>query len=54
MIKTHYDIRAARILMARQTYMIRKMGEANGSLPSPGLPHRRASDVPDAAEALRL
>ncbi|HEX8672049.1 MAG TPA: hypothetical protein VF710_09180 [Longimicrobium sp.] len=54
MIKTHYDIRAARILMARQTYMMRKMGEANGSLPSPNLPHRRASDFTQAEEALRL
>jgi hypothetical protein len=54
MIKTHYDIRAARILLARQTYMMRKMGEANGSLPSPNLPHRRASDFPAAEEALRL
>lgn len=54
MIKTHYDIRAARILMARQTYMMRKMGEANGSLPSPALPHRRASDVAEPEEALRL
>jgi hypothetical protein len=54
MIKTHYDIRAARILLARQTYMIRKMGEANGALPTSVQPHRRASDVPQAEEALRL
>jgi hypothetical protein len=54
MIKTHYDIRAARILLARQTYMMRKMGEANGSLPTATLPHRRASDVSSAKEALRL
>lgn len=54
MIKTHYDIRAARILLARQTYMIRKMGEANGALPTTVQPHRRASDFPQAEEALRL
>jgi hypothetical protein len=33
MIKTHYDIRAARILLARQTYMMRNMGVASGELP---------------------
>jgi hypothetical protein len=33
MIKTHYDIRAARILLARQTYMMRHMGVASGELP---------------------
>ena len=54
MIKTHYDIRAARILLARQTYMMRKMGEANGSLPTATLPRRRSSDVTSAEEALRL
>lgn len=32
-IKTHYDIRAARILLARQTYMMRQMGVARGTLP---------------------
>lgn len=32
-IETHYDIRAARILIARQTYMMRQMGAARGELP---------------------
>ena len=32
-IKTHYDMRAARILLARQTYMMRQMGVAQGTLP---------------------
>jgi hypothetical protein len=45
-IKTHYDIRAARILLARQTYMIRQIGEANGTLTPMTLPHRRATDAP--------
>ena len=31
-IKTHYDIRAARILLARQTYMMRQMLEASGDV----------------------
>ena len=31
-IKTHYDIRAARILLARQTYMMRQMAEARGEV----------------------
>lgn len=34
MIKTHYDIRAARILLTRQTYMMRNMGVASGELPA--------------------
>ena len=53
MIKTHYDIRAARILLARQTYMMRQMGEANGTLAAMTLPHRRATDAPVAQEAGR-
>ena len=32
-IKSHYDIRATRILVARIAYMARKMGEADGTLP---------------------
>ena len=36
MIKTHYDIRAARILLARQTHMLRDMGVARGELPVAG------------------
>ena len=32
-IKSHYDIRAQRILMARIEYMMRQMGEAEGKLP---------------------
>lgn len=44
-VKTHHDIRATRILAARQTYMMRQMGTANGSLPSPEMSvHRRAGD----------
>lgn len=32
-VKTHYDMRAARILLARQTYMLRQMGVASGTVP---------------------
>ena len=32
-IKSHYDIRATRILVARIAYMTRKIGEADGKLP---------------------
>ena len=32
-VKSHYDIRATRILVARVAYMLRKMGEAEGTLP---------------------
>ncbi len=33
LIKSHYDIRAQRILVARIEYMMRQMGEAEGKLP---------------------
>ena len=33
-IKSHYDIRAGRILLARQTHMMHQIGIANGTLPS--------------------
>lgn len=36
MIKTHYDMRASRILMTRQTYMMQQMGYFQGWLPVPG------------------
>ena len=45
MIKTHYDIRATRILMARQTYMMKQMGVAKGALPPEEAGHRRADDA---------
>lgn len=32
-IKSHYDIRATKILVARIAYMMRQMGEADGKLP---------------------
>lgn len=32
LVKSHYDIRATRILAARQTYMLRQMGQASGHL----------------------
>ena len=32
-VKSHYDIRATRILVARMSYMMRKTGEAEGTLP---------------------
>lgn len=46
MIKTHYDIRAARILLARQTHMMHEMGMVSGQLPAdpPGAA-RRAHDA---------
>ena len=33
-IKSHYDIRATKILVARMEYMMRQMGEADGKLPT--------------------
>jgi hypothetical protein len=34
-VKSHYDIRATRILTARLAYMVRQIGEADGRLPPP-------------------
>lgn len=50
-IKTHYDIRAARILLTRQTHMMRSMGVASGELSAVQEPvgARRAEDEPRAA-----
>ena len=49
-IKTHYDIRAARILLARQTYMMRQMAEARGEVEPAGPDgHRRETDVAESA-----
>ena len=45
-IKTHYDIRAARILLARQTYMMRQMQEASGTVNVPTADGYRRQDDP--------
>jgi hypothetical protein len=46
MIKSHYDLRATRILVARQTYMMRQMGIASGDLPAEDpVGQRRAEDA---------
>jgi hypothetical protein len=46
MIKSHYDLRATRILVARQTYMMRQMGIASGDLPADDpAGQRRAEDA---------
>ena len=47
LIKSHYDLRATRILVARQTYMMRQMGIASGELhEEEPAGHRRAHDAP--------
>jgi hypothetical protein len=51
MIKTHYDVRAARILLARQTYMMKQMGIAGGELPLiEDVGERRGLDPEDTVE----
>jgi hypothetical protein len=47
LIKSHYDLRATRILIARQTYMMRQMGIASGDLPASDdqVGQRRADDA---------
>jgi hypothetical protein len=51
MIKTHYDVRAARILLARQTYMMHHMGVSSGELSAVDEPvgARRAEDLRDGS-----
>ena len=45
LIKTHYDVRAGRILLARQTYMMKQMAQAAGQVPvSDGDGLRRSDD----------
>jgi len=48
-IKTHHDIRAARILLARQTSMMRRIGIKSGMLPpnEQTEKHRRGADHQD-------
>ena len=46
-IKIHYDVRAGRILLARQTYMMKQTGIAQGFIPAPNPAdeERRATDA---------
>ena len=49
-IKSHYDLRATRILMARQTYMNKQIGIAQSVLPAnPTIDHERRGAEPEAA-----
>ncbi len=55
-IKTHYDVRAGRILMARQTYMMRQAGVVKGTVPvldddAPEV-NRRGVDAAESVEPL--
>lgn len=34
MVKNHYELRASRILLARQTYLMRQLGVSRGDLPA--------------------
>src|SRR4051812_7113395 len=48
-IKTHYDLRASRILLVRQTHMMREMGLTSGELPpEPPAGERRAQERDDS------
>jgi len=49
-VKSHYDIRAGRILLARQTYMLRQWGLASGYLPDEEAGHARRTDDTGAAD----
>ncbi|HYJ80229.1 MAG TPA: hypothetical protein VEW03_11530 [Longimicrobiaceae bacterium] len=52
LIKSHYDLRAARILLARQTYMMRQMGIHSGEMPPQDAEGaRRADDQPHRGAA---
>jgi hypothetical protein len=52
LIKSHYDLRASRILLTRQTYMMRLMGLKGGDLAPDSAPEgeRRADDPESAGE----
>jgi len=43
-VKSHHDMRATRILMARTAYMVRQIGEATGTL------SRDATDAPPSRD----
>ena len=49
LIRSHYDLRASRILLARQTYVIKQMGIHSGAIPAVDVPpgNRRTSDDED-------
>ena len=47
MIKTHYDMRATRVLLAREVSMLREMGVAQGWLKDHDGDHRRADEPTD-------
>ncbi len=50
MVMTHYDIRAGRVLLARQTHIMRLMGIASGALPEREPDgHRRSIDTERAS-----
>ena len=54
LVKSHYDIRAQRILVARQTYMMEQMGIANGTLPArPSESDRRGLTPAQSMPAIR-
>jgi hypothetical protein len=49
LIKTHYDVRAGRVLLTRQTHMMRQFGVVNGVLPViPPVVDRRGLDPVDS------
>ena len=57
LIATHYDVRAGRILLARQTYMMRQIGMTQGSIPKVESEGERRESVladedPDPSEHL--
>lgn len=44
-VKSHYDIRASKILLARMEYMIREMGEIKGTLKPDGAGSHKDREV---------
>jgi hypothetical protein len=44
LVKSHHDLRASRILLARQAYMMRQMGVASGDLAPTEAEHQRHTD----------
>jgi hypothetical protein len=51
MVKNHYEHRASRILLARQTYLMRQMGASGGGvIPIPGNGDRRGVSAKDSIQ----
>ena len=54
LVKTHYDVRAGRVLLARQTHILQQMAASTGALPREEAGHRRAMDATGSPAVKRV